>query len=480
MICHGLFCQQDHSRPSAGPVAVTVVLCSLVALSVAKGGGGGASGGGAGGYSSAAAGSGGRATGTWGRGGATTAGGSAVVNNGGRAMSPRPRFYNGGAFAPRAPIFLAAGFGAGYLLSGGFYRGSGGYRDCAPLEDGEGRYQYGRNCRKCSDWECPIGQYRQACTPDTDSYCKLCNNKPAEARRYVYTTPGNDNDCEFAKCTTDVSNELMPLCEGVMDPALQDEGLSANSAAEVVFYSEVPLDKETFNANGATFKQAISEVAGGAPVTITEVEAIPSATFTRRRRSIRWRSLETTNMGLGARSVVRESVTHETPQCSAPLPPEGECTQTKCTSPNGEGAVDCWAGNGEPYSCAEGYDSYKLTGETAESNGMTWNEYTCCSAPMSVVVVETTVRRKKRKKTSGREWINDVESIIESQRKRWHCYLRVRISFIGIRTLCCSVTRDCPRVVTATVCTFRAKMHTAKSDMPQEALARRCESFIRR
>jgi len=37
----------------------------------------------------------------------------------------------------------------------------------------------GRSCRVCSDWECPIGQYRSTCTAHTDSYCKKCTNAPA-------------------------------------------------------------------------------------------------------------------------------------------------------------------------------------------------------------------------------------------------------------------------------------------------------------
>ena len=365
-------------------VAVALVLCSLVAQSVAKGGGGVSSGG----YSSAAAGSGGKATGSWGRGGSTTAGGSAVVKNGEGAMSPRPRFYNGGSFTPRAPIFLAAGFGSGYLLSRGFYRDSSdssGYRDCSPPEGGEGSYQYGRNCRKCSDWECPIGQYRQECTPDTDSYCKLCTNKPEE-EGYVYTTPGNDNDCEYAKCTTDASSEL-PLCDGVVDQELQSEGFAADSAAEVVFYSEVPLDAQTFNAKGAAFKEAISEVAGGATVQITSVEAVPAEIFSGRRRS-RVGVMHFEDSNLGTKSVLRQS---KAPECSAPLPPQGQCDQKKCTSPdNSPGGNDCWAGNGEAYSCQEGYE-YETTGATKDQ----WNEYTCCEAPMSVVVVETTVRRRR-------------------------------------------------------------------------------------
>jgi hypothetical protein len=361
------------------PVLVALVLCSLVAQVIGKGGGGGSAGGG--GYSSAAAGSGGKkAAGRWGPGGASTAGGSAVVNNGGRAMSTRPRFYNGGgAYASRAPIFLAAGLGAGYMY-GGFYRGGAGYRDCS--ENGEERFQYGRSCRKCSDWECPVGQYRSPCTPDTDSYCKLCTNKPEAS--YVYTSPGNDNDCEYAECTTDAERTDMPLCDGVLDPSLQAE-FAPDSPAEVVFYSEVPLDASSFNEHGATYKQAISELAGGAEVTITEIEPVPSSTFTRRR-------LRAMSAMMAHAAPEAKPALLETGKCSAPLPSDGgrECVDT-CTSPGGDGGYDCWAGNGEPYTCDESYESYELTGETVEWEGQTWNGYKCCSGQLSVVVVETTV-----------------------------------------------------------------------------------------
>lgn len=287
-------------------------------------------------------------------------------------MSTRPRFYSGSSFVPRAPVFLAAGLGAG-VMYGGFYRGGAGYRDCRESENGEARFQYGRDCRKCSDWACPVGQYRSPCTPDSDSYCKLCTNKPGEG--YVYMTPGNDNDCEYAECTTDANRDDMPLCDGVMDPSLQGE-FASDTAAEVVFYSEVPLDAVSFNSHGATYRQAISEVAGGNEVAITEVESVPSSTFTRR-----------------SQAVEAPAGSHEPEKCSAPLPSQSqgkqECADT-CTSPDGNGGYDCWAGNGEPFSCADGYSS-ELTGETVQSEGKTWNVYKCCVAPMSVVVVETTV-----------------------------------------------------------------------------------------
>ena len=79
-------------------------------------------------------------------------------------------------------------------------------------------------------------------------------------------------------------------------------------------------------------------------------------------------------------------------QCHAPLPPldRNKCDQDMCTSWDGGEGQDCWAGNGEPYSCQEGYE-YVLTGDTADADDQSWNEYTCCAAQPSVVVVETSV-----------------------------------------------------------------------------------------
>merc|ERR1712032_531021 len=54
-----------------------------------------------------------------------------------------------------------------------------------------------------------------------------------------------------------------------------------------------------------------------------------------------------------------------------------QCTPSKCTSTNGKGGHDCWAGNGEAFSCAAGFSS-KMTGQKAPHQGKTWYEYTCC------------------------------------------------------------------------------------------------------
>jgi len=123
-------------------------------------------------------------------------------------MSTRPRYYTGSAFAARPIIFVGV---ASYF----WYRG-GSRRDCSEDFPGEERFQYGRQCRKCSSWACPIGQHRESCTPQSDSYCKPCTNKPDG--NYVYTTPGNANDCESTPCTTDEAIYLeqdIPLCDGV-------------------------------------------------------------------------------------------------------------------------------------------------------------------------------------------------------------------------------------------------------------------------
>jgi len=62
-------------------------------------------------------------------------------------------------------------------------------------------------------------------------------------------------------------------------------------------------------------------------------------------------------------------------QCCAP---PTQCSSAQCTSPNGQGGHDCWAGNGEPFSCAAGYSS-KMTGNSGPYGGQTWYEYTCCA-----------------------------------------------------------------------------------------------------
>ena len=54
------------------------------------------------------------------------------------------------------------------------------------------------------------------------------------------------------------------------------------------------------------------------------------------------------------------------------------CSSTLCTSPNGWGGYDCWAGSPtEPCTCSSG--TAKATGETTEYMGQTYYLYTCCS-----------------------------------------------------------------------------------------------------
>lgn len=188
-------------------------------------------------------------------------------------MSTRPRYYTGSAFAARPIIFVGV---ASYF----WYRG-GSRRDCSEDFPGEERFQYGRQCRKCSSWACPIGQHRESCTPQSDSYCKPCTNKPDG--NYVYTTPGNANDCESTPCTTDEAIYLeqdIPLCDGVYSSDFDSAEFSADSAAEVVFYAEIPVDKDTFNSIGGEYKAAISEVSG-ATATVSQVETVAGSTFTR-------------------------------------------------------------------------------------------------------------------------------------------------------------------------------------------------------
>ena len=54
------------------------------------------------------------------------------------------------------------------------------------------------------------------------------------------------------------------------------------------------------------------------------------------------------------------------------------CDENKCMSGDGQGGYDCWAGNGDPFSCADGLAA-KKTGETHEWDGLIYERYTCCS-----------------------------------------------------------------------------------------------------
>ena len=54
------------------------------------------------------------------------------------------------------------------------------------------------------------------------------------------------------------------------------------------------------------------------------------------------------------------------------------CTATACTSPDGEGGFDCWAGSAiEPCTCSSG--EARPTGETRWFFGTLYHEYTCCT-----------------------------------------------------------------------------------------------------
>ena len=107
-----------------------------------------------------------------------------------------------------------------------------------------GQFRFGRECRVCSDWECPIGQYRITCTPNSDSYCKPCTNKPSDQ---AYLTPGNDNDCQYGK----------------KPRHLQHGDFNDNSDPAVVATTlEVPMTAESFNAKGSDIKAAVAEASG--------------------------------------------------------------------------------------------------------------------------------------------------------------------------------------------------------------------------
>eukprot|EP00802_Teleaulax_amphioxeia_P008837 Tamp_08848.p1 GENE.Tamp_08848~~Tamp_08848.p1 ORF type:complete len:421 (+),score=49.22 Tamp_08848:188-1450(+) len=109
----------------------------------------------------------------------------------------------------------------------------------------------GRSCRVCSDWECPIGQYRSTCTAHTDSYCKKCTNAPAATAevRYEYTAPGNDNDCEYKAVSPAES------MEGDLG------GFEGTEPAKLVMFLELPVGKEEFLRIADPVKQALAATA---------------------------------------------------------------------------------------------------------------------------------------------------------------------------------------------------------------------------
>ena len=129
-----------------------------------------------------------------------------------------------------------------------------------------------------SNWECPIGQFRETCTSGSDSYCKLCTNKPGGSPETMYTSPGNStsvndgsgNDCAFQTCVNDVSS-AQPSCPGTVSPEFEGSSQSGNplkesDPANLVFYSEMPVDVATFIGSLSTeYKAAIAEVGTSSP-----------------------------------------------------------------------------------------------------------------------------------------------------------------------------------------------------------------------
>ena len=195
---------------------------------------------------------------------------------------------------------------------------------------------------------CPTGQYRTMCTKHADSYCTLCTNKPAG--NFVYTSPGNDNDCEYAACNTDPNAEP-PLCDSATESVVvqggSDGAFTSDSPTDLVFYAEIPLDEATFNSAGAAYKDALKNLTG-AEVTIEKVEAIPAATFTRDHQHKAQLAVSRVNQRRQAEEAAEgknesqrnESLRNES-QCHAPLAPlnMNTCYQDMCTSYGGEVCV---------------------------------------------------------------------------------------------------------------------------------------------
>ena len=179
-------------------------------------------------------------------------------------------------YTKRAVVYGAVAVGMIYFYSRGAAR-----EKCL-----EGSFAYGRTCRACSDWECPVGQFRTTCTPHSDSYCKRCSNAPMDANTYAYTTPGNNNDCQYAVVKTSSDAEIFDegCMEGkcVYDP--QEE-------ASLLVFLEVPVDAASFQAMGAEFRQAVAVTAGFESrdtVTVTEITeyTMSSVNDLRRRKTL--------------------------------------------------------------------------------------------------------------------------------------------------------------------------------------------------
>jgi polyhydroxybutyrate depolymerase len=49
-------------------------------------------------------------------------------------------------------------------------------------------------------------------------------------------------------------------------------------------------------------------------------------------------------------------------------------------SSDGKGGFDCWAGNGDPFACADGLTAKKSGKAVEDFLGLTWEHYTCCAA----------------------------------------------------------------------------------------------------
>jgi hypothetical protein len=400
-------------------ILMWLVLAALLGHVICKGGGsgGGGAGGGTGGFSSGGKKAAYSKTTTsrysnnkpysrWdSKNGRKTTGESSLVStNLGKTMSTVPRMYKGTRFTQRPIVYVAAaaGVGAAGYTAYRFYKNH--PVDCSTKGKS---FEFGVGCRKCSEWMCPIGQYRAACSRYSDSYCLPCTNTPfkkfskesfceneaasecagesantpevtegcykqlvawkdwlkAERQKdvptartacngvwsstecsskgccywspndvgykcrsragddqvcrrledgdvlprecagsltnlrnvshsaackkalkipcsgvvasggYVYTSPGNNNDCEVKKCS-----ENPALCAKSTDKTL----------AKILFFAEMPVSKAAFTAEiSGRYKAAIQKVVGpGKEVEVGEVEELPEDTFVFRRRTL--------------------------------------------------------------------------------------------------------------------------------------------------------------------------------------------------
>ncbi len=90
---------------------------------------------------------------------------------------------------------------------------------------------------------------------------------------------------------------------------------------------------------------------------------------------------------------------------------ETGCNTDWCTSPDGKGGYDCWAGSPkEPCTCSEG--KAKETGESGKHMGQTYYEYVCCTDGTNGTTGEHCGDFKEQSDKESNEKIGAIVSIV--------------------------------------------------------------------